>query len=279
MTTCDHITSETRRAFLSDIELAFVESEAALHQQVSQGASLVVLHVSGVREEGSAAGRLMRAVPKHRASVVALSGAKRGIYDAALRSECHDDVILVRDERWLTLLRAWVKQPSRARQRVAELRLLHSVAPPPLLDVLDLLMFLPESSLCVKKWSAAAGCNRMQLYRDIALTGMTPSGLLDMVRTVHAVGRCLVERTTEGGSGSEFLSVRTERRILLRTLAVTQAEIVAAGPPGSLAVRKLVTERLQRHLECAYPCPSRAVPATLSSRTGKCVCPRAGGPR
>lgn len=261
-TSCDRVTAEVRKTLLPRIPLAFAESEEALHQRVAEGARLIVLHLNGgTEDDGGMAGRLLRAVPSLTAPVVALSDTEVGSNDGARQSELLDDVLFVRVERWQTLLQAWAKQPARARQLVTELRLLHSCAPVRLMPVLDLLVLAPEPSLSVKRWSAEIGVSRTHLYHDIALTGMTPSKVIDAVRTLHFVGPSLVAPAALRQSGREWSAVRTERRVVARTLGMTQAEIMAVGKPGSSEVRHLVADRLRNYFERAQKRPSRGLPA------------------
>lgn len=257
LTSCDHLTKEMRLALVPHHSLAFVESEAELHRRVTEGAHLVLLHVKGSAEDGRVAGRLVRAVPTISAPVIALSDFEVDGSDGAGQSELLDDILFFRVERWRVLLEAWVKQPAHARQRVAELRLLHSCAPAQLLPLLDHLMLVPEPLLSVKKWSAETGVSRRHLYRQIRLTGMTPSEVLDVVRSMHCVGPILVDRADVPKNGGERFAVRTERRVLARTLGMSLTEIVAARESDSREVRDLVANRLRRCFERGQDRPSQ----------------------
>lgn len=289
LTSCDHLTKELRRALLPQHSLAFEESEEALHQRVAQGAQIVVLHLNGDAADGGVAGRLFRAVPNLAAPVVALSDAEAGNNDGVTQSDLLADVLFVRVERWTTLLQAWVKQPARARQLVAELRLLHACAPAWFLLGLDLLMLAPEHSLSVKGWSAAVGVGRTHLYRDVALTGMTPSEVVDAARILHCLGPSLVERAAQRSEGrGGGVAVRTERRLLARTLGMTRAEIMAVGEPGSPEVRNVVAEQLCRYFERAQsgvapavssgPCIALAMKHSESSTSVGCQMGQGSGP-
>jgi AraC-like DNA-binding protein len=264
LTSCDRLTCEVRKALLGRVPLAFAESESALLQRVAHGAQLVVVHLNGAADSVGVAGRLVRAVPGLAAPIVALHESDGVRTDGAPPSGLFDDILFVKPERWQILLLAWVRQPALARQRVAELRLLHSVAPVLLLPVLDLLMLVSEPALSVKKWSAECGVNRTHLYRDIARTGMTPSGIVDAVRALHSVGPILVNRAIPRHSALDWSAVRTERRVLARTLGMTRSEIVNVGEPGSLEVRQLIADRLGKYFERAQLRSVRILPDAVS---------------
>lgn len=267
LTSCDRITSEVRKALLGRIPLSFAESEAALQQLAASGAQLVVLHQKGSAADGGVAGRLVRAVPDLSASVVVLFESTGARTDCAPKSDILNDILFVKEERWLVLLQAWANQPINARQRTAELRVLAACAPVQLLHVFDLLMLAPESSLSVKKWSADTGVSRTQVYRELAPTGVRPTEVVDVVRAMHIVGPTLMEQPAPGLPCRRRSSTRTEHRVLARTFGMTKAEIMAVGEPGSPAVRQLVAERLRLYFERLPSHPWCALPASANFRT------------
>lgn len=256
-TKCDHITQRVREALGPRHALVFAETEDTLHRNALRGTSLVVLHTA----DPCTAGRLVRAVPMLPAPLIALTDTVAYARVAAQSSELLSDVLCVQTERWASLMVAWAQAPGRARQLVAELRVLHRSAPADLLPALDSLMLAPESSVSVKQWSAMAGVSRATLHRDLSSMGISPSRVVDVVRSLHSLGRYLVNGTAQVGRHREWSAVRTERRVLARTLNLTQAEIGTAGEPGSARVQTLVAGRLVDYFARVQECPIRALPA------------------
>jgi len=259
-TSCDRITQQVLKALLPCAPLAFAESEEVLHQRVAQGARLVVLHLRGCVTDSGRAGRLVRAVPASSAPVVALWDADSGD-PASAPAELLDDVLRVKTERWQALLQLWATWPEKARHRVAALRLVYECAPVSLLHACEKLMLMPVASLSVKKWSANEQVGRTHLYRDLKQTGMTPARLVDIVRCLHYLAPVLSDGATGHDRKKEWSTVRTERRVLNRSLGLTQHEISGAGEPGSPEVRNLVSARLRESFARRSPCIIPALPS------------------
>ena len=226
------------------VPLLFVESEETLHQIALTNVRVVVLHLTDL-QDCCAAGRLMRAAPYMRAPVLALDD----FYDDAVRGSLGfaflADVLHVRTERWQSLLASWALHPSIGLERASAIRLLHACAPADLLPVLDTLTLHPLDALSVKQWSTALSVERTRLYRILAALDVTPSQVIDAVRTAFIVGPYLVRRSANQPRAHFGATGRTLQRLLIRTLGLTLSELNGLGEPGSPAVWKALSGRLR----------------------------------
>ncbi|MDP1859865.1 MAG: hypothetical protein Q8K82_14425 [Gemmatimonadaceae bacterium] len=265
-TTCDSVTREVRRVLMPIVPLAFAETEAMLHQLVGEGARLIVLHLGGGPEDARTPGRLVRAIPMLRAPIVALTDGA-GVFRADLPADgLLQDVLLLKSERWTSLLRAWASYPTSAPYLSEELRLLQQCAPAEVLSLLEDLALSADASLSVKRWSAVAGISRTRLHHRIACSGFTPSHLVDAVRGLHAVGPHLVSRGKLQRSGRAWPVIRAERRVLNRIMGLSPADLVNVGASDPLALRALVSERLRRHFERARKSDRGSLPQAQELR-------------
>ncbi len=245
LTSCDSLTDAVRRGLGSQVSFRFAESEEALSRLIGRTTQLVVIHLASALGDGGIAGRLVRAHhPIRLCPIVGIGSTETCALIHLSPQHVLDDLLCLDAERWQTLLLAWAAYPESARSRVEALRVLHQVAPPDLLPILDELMMAPVSTLSVKGWSAARGRSRTTVFRQMSALGVKPSDLVDIARCLHAVGPILSANQREPWQPRRWSELRTERRVLARTLAVDLADVARLGMRDAAEARREIAARL-----------------------------------